>query len=149
MPRELALVVPFSLPIEPAGVHNDVGPHVTVIVPAPGDTARILDALAPFSPFDVTFARFGRFPVASWLAPEPCEPFVAMTEAVMAAFPGYLPYGGEFSEIVPHLTVAQERIDEMEASIEPLLPLRGRAEAVVLYEHVSGMHWRNVHSFAL
>ena len=29
----------------------------------------------------------------------------SLTEAVTAAFPEYLPYGGAFAEVVPHLTV--------------------------------------------
>jgi hypothetical protein len=29
-----------------------------------------------------------------WLAPRPDERFRALTQAVSAAFPGYLPYGG-------------------------------------------------------
>lgn len=40
-----------------------------------------------------------------WLAPEPAEPFRALTEAVVEAFPGFPPYGGAFAEVVPHLTV--------------------------------------------
>ncbi|MGH2933574.1 MAG: 2'-5' RNA ligase family protein [Gaiellaceae bacterium] len=149
MPRELALAVPFPLAVEPVGVGNDLPPHVTVLIPAPDDVRRIGEALAPFTAFQVTFSRFGRFPNGLWLAPEPAQPFVVMTEALMRSFPGYLPYGGAFAGIVPHLTVAQSRLDETEALIAPLLPVASRAERVVLYERADGDHWRDVHAFEL
>jgi 2'-5' RNA ligase superfamily len=34
-----------------------------------------------------------------------CRGFRALTRAVSAAFPGYLPYGGTYQDAVPHLTV--------------------------------------------
>jgi 2'-5' RNA ligase superfamily protein len=42
-----------------------------------------------------------------YLAPRPDEPFRALTRAVCAAFPGYLPYGGAFADTIPHLTVGE------------------------------------------
>jgi 2'-5' RNA ligase len=99
--------------------------------------------------FDVTFARLDRFPEILWLAPEPAEPFVAMTEAMVARFPDYPPYGGIHERIVPHLTVAQAELDETAARVEPLLPLRSRVEAVVLYEHVDPDSWRKIDTFGL
>ena len=42
-----------------------------------------------------------------YLAPEPAAPFVALTEAVGAEFPGFPPYGGAFDEVVPHLTISE------------------------------------------
>ena len=51
---------------------HGVPPHVTLLDPG---TARCSPApprlSASFGPFDVTFARFDRFPAALWLAPEP------------------------------------------------------------------------------
>ena len=44
-----------------------------------------------------------------YLAPEPAEPFGALTEAFAAAWPEYPPYGGSFTDVVPHLTVAMAR----------------------------------------
>ena len=42
-----------------------------------------------------------------YLAPRPDGPFRALTRAVCAAFPGYLPYGGAFADTIPHLTVGE------------------------------------------
>jgi 2'-5' RNA ligase len=130
---EHALAVPFPGLVEVVGVPNDLPPHVTVLYPAPDDVAAITEVLAPFDRFEVTFARLDRFPGVLWLAPEPAEPFVAMTEAMLARFPGHPPYGGVFRSIVPHLTVAQEQLDETAELVAPLLPLRSHAETVVLY----------------
>ena len=46
------------------------------------DVEAITQVLAPFDQFDVRFERVDRFPGTLWLAPEPAEPFVAMTEAM-------------------------------------------------------------------
>jgi len=41
-----------------------------------------------------------------YLAPSPDEPFRLLTKIIMAEFPDYPPYGGAFSEVIPHLTIA-------------------------------------------
>ncbi len=138
---EFALCVPFPGIVEPVGLLNDLPAHVTILWPAPGDAIEIAKALEPFDPFEVTFARLDRFPGVLWLAPEPAEPFVAMTEAMIARFPDHPPYGGAYSSIIPHLTVAQAQLDETAALVEPLLPLASRAESVVLFESADGRHW--------
>ena len=128
---------------------NDLPPHVTVLYPAPGDVEAIAQALAPFDQFEVTFTRLDRFPGTLWLAPEPVEPFVAMTEAMVARFPGWPPYGGVFKSVIPHLTIAQASLDDVAIQVEPLLPLASRVESVVLYESVDGAHWSETLSFDL
>jgi 2'-5' RNA ligase len=120
-----------------------------VLVPCPGEIAAIGEVLAPFGAFDVTFARLDRFPEILWLAPEPPEPFVAMTVGMVARFPDHPPYGGIHDRIVPHLTVAQAELDETAARIEPMLPLRSRVDTVVLYERVDADAWREAHTFGL
>ena len=146
---EFALAVPFPGLVERVEVKDNLPPHVTVLVPSPGEVAAIGEVVAPFGAFDVTFSRLDRFPEILWLAPEPPEPFVAMTEAMVARFPAYLPYGGIHDRIVPHLTLAQAQLDETAARVEPLLPLRSRVETVVLYEHVDADTWREVHTYHL
>jgi 2'-5' RNA ligase len=146
---EFALAVPFAGLVEQVAVTNDLPPHVTVLIPSPGEVGAIGEVLAPFGAFDVTFERLERFPEILWLAPEPPEPFIAMTEAMVARFPDHPPYGGIHERIVPHLTVAQAELDETAARVEPLLPLRARVETVVLYEQVDGDRWREVHTFGL
>jgi 2'-5' RNA ligase len=149
MSSELALVVPFPGLVELVGIASDLPPHVTVLYPCADDVPAIGEVLARFGPFEVTFPRLERFPGTLWLAPEPAEPFVAMTEAMVERFPAHEPYGGAFDTIVPHLTVAQDKLDETETLVEPLLPLASRAESVVLYERAGGDRWREAHTFDL
>ena len=144
--REFALVVPFDGLVEPVGVPNDLPAHVTVLFPAPGDVVALTEVLGRFAPFDVTFPRLDRFPGLLWLAPEPAEPFVALTEAVVERFPSYPPYGGRYASIIPHLTVAAV---SPAALVEPLLPLHSHVDSVVLYESADGRHWQDVQAFDL
>jgi hypothetical protein len=138
---EYALAVPFPGLVELVGVPGDLPPHVTVLYPSPCEPLEIARVLEPFERFDVTFTRLDRFPGTLWLAPEPAEPFVALTEAMVSRFPGWQPYGGVYSTIVPHLTVAQASLDDIAVQIEPLLPIGSLAESVVLYESGGGEHW--------
>ena len=147
---EFALAVPFDgLPFEKVGVANDLPLHVTVLFPSPGDVAAIVDVLAPFGAFDVAFERLDRFPGTLWLAPEPAEPFAALTDAMVARFPEWQPYGGRYSTVTPHLTVAAVSLDETAALVEPLLPLHSHVDSVVLYESADGRHWQDVQAFDL
>jgi 2'-5' RNA ligase len=121
---------------------HGVPPHMTLLIPAPPDLDAARDALRSFGAFDVTFAGFGRFPGTLWLAPEPAAPFVAMSEALVAAFPDHTPYGGKFEGITPHLTVAQgDELDAAEAAIAPALPLTSCASSVVLFEQAADDRW--------
>src|SRR5207253_2132826 len=61
---------------------------------------------ASFGPFEIALGETARFPGLLYLRPEPAEPLVAITEGLVRAFPEFPPYGGEFVEIVPHVTVA-------------------------------------------
>lgn len=129
---------------------HGVPPHVTLLIPAPDDVARAAEALASFGPFDVAFPRLDRFPGTLWLAPEPVEPFVRMTESLVGAFPEHPPYDGAFAEITPHLTVAQgDDLSEAETALESRLPLRSRASSVVLFEQVAPDRWRENHELPL
>ena len=108
---------------------HGVPPHVTLLVPCP--------------------AALDRFPGTLWLVPDPAEPFRGMTEALVAGFPEYRPYGGTFVEIVPHLTVAQSNLDDAAAELQPWLPLHSRATSAVLLEQAQVELWRAVATFDL
>jgi hypothetical protein len=73
-----------------------------------------------------------------------------MTEALFEAFPNHAPYGGGFTEITPHLTVAQgDELDPAEPDIAHALPLSSRASSVILFEQVAPDRWRENAEFAL
>jgi 2'-5' RNA ligase len=87
--------------------------HVTVLYPflAPDaidiEVERALAEIAiRFAPFEFDLTEAGRFADVLFLAPQPPEPFVALTRAVHARWPQHPPYRGEFENIVPHVTIA-------------------------------------------
>ena len=108
LPPELEELRQHHDPMAPLGVPA----HVTLLYPflpsaelTPAVRRRIARLTRGVRPFDAGFERTGRFPGVVWLAPEPAEPFVALTELLAAAFPDHPPYGGAHDEIVPHLSL--------------------------------------------
>jgi 2'-5' RNA ligase len=89
-----------------------VPPHVTVLVPwlqdpSPEDVLRLTEAVADVAPFELSFHSAGQFENGtSWLLPEPYDEVLALVNAVLFAFPECPPYGGEYLEPRPHLTIA-------------------------------------------
>ena len=120
--------------------------HVTVLYPfvppsaiTAGTVAALAQAVASVAAFTCRFpatAWFGQ--EVLWLAPRPDEPFRALTSAVCAAFPGYLPYGGGFDDVIPHLTVGDRPVGGVtdlraaEAELRPRLPISARVGRVWL-----------------
>jgi 2'-5' RNA ligase len=100
--------------------------HITVLHPFapwphPGAVIDQLKQLfARCKSFDFRLTKIGRWPDNLHLLPAPSDPFVGLTRAVWAAFPSYPPYEGRFPDIVPHLSVAQGRVELLEEA-EPLL----------------------------
>lgn len=126
-----------------SGASNGVPPHVTLLAPCPDDENDIAEVLQSAVAFDVEFRELRRFTEVPtlYLTPEPAEPFVALTDALVARFPDWPPYGGiHGTTVIPHLTVTQGPAeDAAEAAIAPILPLRGRArEAILLVEVAPG-----------
>ena len=70
----------------------------------------------------------------------------------LGRWPEAPPYGGQFADIVPHLTVADceepQVLDRVEASVSPLLPITVRVNSVQLLVY-TGDHWQQAHSFPL
>ena len=69
-----------------------------------------------------------------WVAPEPAEPFLALTDRLADRF-GTPPWDDEFDEVVPHLTVAHasdgvELVPDRRRRVTARLPLVCRAEEV-------------------
>jgi 2'-5' RNA ligase len=135
-------VAPFRAALDP---HARVGvpPHITVLFPfiegsiADGVIETLVTLFAAVEPFDTSLIATNWFGEdVLWLAPENPERFVALTEQCMTTFPEYLPYGGQFEQIVPHLTVGDRApIDAMRAAelaLVALLPIKSRAEAATL-----------------
>ena len=142
-PTESAVVVNVPVAEAVVGEHRlrldaaarwGVPAHVTVLYPfvAPDEIDdTVLTALAravrTVPHFEATWARTAWFDQGVlWVAPEPAEPFRALTAAVVQEFPDYPPFGGQHAEVVPHLTVGNgaplDDLLEAERVVSALLP---------------------------
>lgn len=107
------------------------GAHVTLLGPfvdladvTPALLGELTALFAATAPFGVRFAEVREFPGGlAYLAPEPAARFLALTAALAARYPEHPPNGGEFDEVVPHLTVYAAR---------PALPVEVEATEAVL-----------------
>ena len=134
--------------------------HITITVPfmLPEDLGETeLDSLASLfrgcAPFDFALREVRRFPQTAYLAPTPVDPFIDITERALARFPAYPPYGGAFSQVVPHLTVADKSAAHAESAdgeLNDMLlhrgPIRSSCAEVHLFENSSGS-WRELTKF--
>lgn len=138
--------------------------HVTVMYPfvAPpaitqAEISLLASAVGSIAAFGCNFRRTGWFEDrVLWLAPEPDGPFRALTDAVTAAFPGYLPYGGVFSSILPHLTVGDQpeggpdELRAAEADVLPALPISARiSQAWLMTGGAAAGSWRPIATLPL
>lgn len=127
--------------------------HITILYPflngrtIDGDTEAALASLLREIPcFDFELSEIGRFPGVVYLAPKPAERFVALTEALVARWPEQQPYGGDYQEIIPHLTVAYGA--PIPDGLAERLPLAARAEEVWLMTRSAG-RWARRRAFPL
>jgi 2'-5' RNA ligase len=126
------------------GGPEDVHAHVTVLGPFVAPEAvddQLHGALRSFfagvSPFAFRLEEVRVFTDdVVYLAPEPAERFTELTAAVVAAFPGYPPYGGRFASVVPHLTIGPIWSPEMKRALiaagEAFVPVETVADEVRL-----------------
>ena len=89
-----------------------------------------------------------------WLAPRDPGPFRALTRAVVEAFPAFPPYGGQFGDSTPHLTVGHGHpvtsLRAAEEAVRPHLPIDAQATAVTLVTQQStGGLWTKAATFTL
>ncbi len=141
--------------------------HVTLLYPfkplahiSLADSATLTRACENHLQFELSFEKLARFPGVLWLAPATPQPVIALTEAVMAAFPECRPYGGNHPDIVPHLTLANidgsdksVRLDQIESTFmekaKQQLPFSQSVLHVSLFDRSRGGRWREVSRFPL
>jgi hypothetical protein len=134
-------------PAAPAGVPA----HITVLypfLPPPALDQSIIDELqAIFSgvtPFEFRLPRIALFPDVVYLPPDPVEPFLRLTAAIATRWPETPPYGGQFDQVIPHLTVAHTEdastIADIRRKIEPALPIVCSAAQAWLFAN-RGEQW--------
>jgi 2'-5' RNA ligase len=125
--------------------------HLTVLFPfvpaervaaAEEPLARLVAGVAAFR---VEFRRTARFPDVLYLAPEPSEPFLALTGAISAEWPEHPPYEGVHETVIPHLTVAESEdealLDSIAAEVKPQLPVAARVREVAVFVEAADGLW--------
>ena len=117
--------------------------HVTLIHPFLSPARIDANVVAKLTRIFSTTVRFrfqltgvGGFPGVVYLAPEPVEPFLALIRLLVQAFPETPPYGGQFANIVPHLSVARLTppavLDDVAREVAHVVPIDVDADRVLL-----------------
>ncbi len=131
--------------------------HITLVYPfvpidALGDDVfdAIRTILRGHPAFSFQLVAVRTFPNVLYLAPEPARPFVELTRAFEARWPNQLSYGGQFAELVPHLTVAQgSDVGGVAARFKPILPIDAIATSVDAMTQTAGGRWQTLERFPL
>lgn len=138
VPAHVTLLSPF---VPPESVDDDVLVRV----------AGVVGAFPRFA-FALTEIRWFGDEVV-WLAPEPADPFVALTHALSAAFPDHPPYGGVYAEPITHLTLgAYQPVQHLSAAagaVAPHLPVSTEATTVSLVGRIGDAPFAELHRFDL
>jgi 2'-5' RNA ligase superfamily len=122
--------------------------HVTVLYPflapdaiTPEVEHDLESLLTSFRGFSFRLAGVDRFSGILYLAPEPAEPFRALTSAVHERWPDHPPYGGAFETVIPHVTVVYgSEPPNVETELEEAMPIEAEATEVWLMVE-SGQAW--------
>jgi hypothetical protein len=98
---------------------------------------EVADVASRVAPFDFELTHLAEFDdEVFYLAPDPAEPFTAITQALWDRFPGHPPYGGRFETVVPHLSVAGVPFGATREKVEDLiatdLPIAAKATGVAI-----------------
>ncbi|MEK6333999.1 MAG: 2'-5' RNA ligase family protein [Acidobacteriota bacterium] len=162
VPEAEFLVAAFRNQYDPTAALG-VPAHVTVLYPfkpppeLTADVIQILQGLfSRFPGFRTSLAELGRFPGVLYLAPEPVEIFHRLIRLVTERFPETPPYGGQFAEVIPHLTVAQvsdsEQLEKIATDFAKqateCLPIQASINQIALLDNESGL-WRIRQEFLL
>lgn len=123
--------------------------HITLLAPfAPkeeltaGLRAELRAIFSDVTAFTFALTSVCTFPGGTiYLSPEPAAPFRALTHELFRQFPEYPPYGGEFDEIVPHLSIPMpdgDDPDQLRFLLGPRLPITAQAREAALFWYEAG-----------
>jgi 2'-5' RNA ligase len=110
-----------------AAARLGVPAHITLLYPfrpahAVVDPIKTLkDVCGSIEAFSFSFTEVRRFPATAYLHPDKSEAFAQITRTLVETWPDCQPYDGAFSEIIPHLTVADRVDDETLRAVEESL----------------------------
>jgi len=126
--------------------------HITLLYPF-FDAAQVDDGVveelthyfAGVDGFDFVLSRVGRFPTTVYLLPEPSDVFSGLTRSLTHRWPSFRPYGGQFPDSVPHLSVSRTedagRREEVADAIARSLPIRATAADATLWVEDDDKWW--------
>ncbi len=132
--------------------------HVTLLYPfVPEPDEGVIEELRwmfrGVDAFELTFSAIGQFPQVVYLAPEQGEQCQQLTAALARRWPDCPPYGGEFDEVVPHLTVVDSEDEQLRAracaEVPRGLPVRSTARQASLWVRDDGGRWSEFAAFPL
>jgi 2'-5' RNA ligase len=141
MPAHITLLYPFKSPDEIDGVVLGTLRHCFLRFPR----------------FNFSLRTINQFVGETlYLVPEPEHPFRELTLAIWRCYPETPPYGGRYSSVIPHLTVAdhlgEQRLGgvarEFEIASQGCLPIQAEAAEVALMDTRSG-RWEMNTTFKL
>jgi hypothetical protein len=152
VPEAEVIVKSFRDKYDPSAA-NGFPAHVTLLYPfKPPNEITEIDlhnlkrCVARFPSFHFALSTTLRFPNTLYFAPQPDEPFRQLTFAIWDCYPETPPYGGVYSDVVPHLSVANQLPDEqlnriaaeLGESSKGKLPISAAATNVALLDTKSG-----------
>ena len=109
------------------------------------------DAFGVIPAFDFCLVEICRFTATAYLHPEPSAALARLTQMLANRWPGFPPYGGSFSTVIRHLTIADqataEVLDAVASGVARHLPISCRAtEAWLICSDESGF-WSKREAF--
>ena len=132
-----------------------VPPHITLLWPwkdapvAQADLNKLEATLTPFKPFQLTLSHIEIFENgAIYFALEDESIPRAIMQALFKTFPETPPYGGEFPDPRPHITIAKPPKDQSEAWQQEIaraiqLPIHFWVKEIVVMEENQQKLWHN------
>jgi hypothetical protein len=131
---------PHNMPVD----GDDAAAHVTLLGPfaeLDGIDDGLLSELASFfadiTPFTFQLTGINAFPGGQvYLSPEPAGIFRQLTHELWRRFPEFPPYGGDFDDVVPHLSIPMpegEALDGLRFELHPRLPITAHAREAALW----------------
>ena len=154
----------WRLRYQPEAVERGLPPHLTILFPFVRATeiddellTEVRRLYAPSRSFAYELASVESFPDAAWLAPTPAESFHELVEITRQAFPSLPPYGDPGHVVVPHCTIGADddpvrlegMVRELREGLGPRLPIRCRADELVLLAEEPDGTWGRREAFPL
>jgi hypothetical protein len=152
--READVVVRArAMQVQPELLPSDDGTaaHITLLAPFmaasdldPGVLGELAGFFAEVTPFGYELTSVAEFPGGTvYLTPEPPDVFRRLTLGLSRLFPEFPPYGGEFDDVVPHLSVPMppgEDASTLRTALHGRFPMRAHATEARLVHITDRMH---------